>query len=458
MEDTLMLARLQFAITTIYHFFFVPLTLGLSLLVAIMQTKWLRSGNPEDRAMARFWGRLFLVNFGIGVVTGIVQEFQFGMNWSSYSSFVGDIFGAPLAIEALLAFFLESTFLGIWIFGEGKLSPKLHTASIWLVAIGSNLSAIWILIANSFMQNPVGFALNNGRAEMQDFLAIATNPHVLMQYPHVFFGGLTAASFFVLGISAWHLLRKPEGANASVFVSSFKIGAIAAIIGTLGVAGTGHIQGQELATMQPMKLAAAEGLYETANPAPLSLFSIIDEEAKTKTVNVEIPALLSIMVYNKPEGAVRGMNDIQKEYEQKYGPGNYIPPVTIAFWSFRAMVGVGSVMILLAGLALLFPFVLKKPLPRILLMVLPWTIALPYIGNSTGWMLAEIGRQPWIVHGLMTLKDAVSPGVSTTSVAISLVVFTLLYAGLIITTIKLFIHHTRAGITQSDLSNAAQSH
>jgi len=219
---------------------------------------WYKTGKAEYRALTKFWGRLFLVNFAIGVVTGIVQEFQFGMNWSNYSAFVGDIFGAPLAIEALLAFFMESTFLGLWIFGEGKISPRIHTASIWLVAIGSNLSAIWILLANSFMQHPVGFTINNGRAEMQDFFALATNPHIFLQYPHVFFGGLTAAGFFMLGISAWHLLRKPNNPTAAMFKTSFTLGAAAGLVGALFVCMTGHMQGVSLAKNQPMKLAAAE--------------------------------------------------------------------------------------------------------------------------------------------------------------------------------------------------------
>jgi len=458
MEDALLLARWQFAITTVYHFFFVPLTLGLSLLIAILQTKALRSGNPQDHALTKFWGRLFLINFGIGVVTGIVQEFQFGMNWSSYSSFVGDIFGAPLAMEALLAFFLESTFLGIWIFGEGKISARIHTASIWLVAIGSNLSAVWILIANSFMQNPVGYVLRNGRAEMQDFIALITNPHLFLQYPHVFFGGLTAAGFFMLGISAWHLVRRTTAANTGIFLKSFRMGALAGFIGALGVCATGHFQGQEIAITQPMKLAAAEALYETANPADLSLFSIIHEDERKETFNIHIPALLSFMTHNHFQGEVKGINPLNAEYQKKYGPGNYIPPVVISYWAFRMMVGVGCAMLFMAGLAILYPVILKKPLPLLLLGLLPWTIALPYLGNSAGWILAEVGRQPWLVFGVMKLENGVSPGVSANSVLISLMIFTLLYSALIFTTIKLFHHHAVAGITANDLAGTHEGH
>jgi cytochrome d ubiquinol oxidase subunit I len=453
MEEAVLLARLQFAITTVYHFFFVPLTLGLSILVAILQTQWYRTGNPQYRALTKFWGRLFLVNFGIGLVTGIVQEFQFGMNWSAFSAFVGDIFGAPLAIEALLAFFLESTFLGIWIFGEGKISPKLHLTSIWLVAIGSNISAIWILIANSFMQNPVGYVLNNGRAEMNDFFAVITNPHIFLQFPHVFFGGLTAAGFFMLGISAWHLLRRQDSANASIFLKSFRMGAVVGLIGALGVSGTGHPQGQQLAQIQPMKLAAMEGMYETSDPAGLSLFTVINEKTQEESFSIKIPSLVSMLVYNSPTGVVRGMRDIQTEYQAKYGPANYIPSVFLCYWSFRAMVGVGLALIGLGGLAVLLSVVLKRPIPRKLLIILPWAIALPYIGNATGWILTEVGRAPWVVQGLMRLDEGVSPGVPASSVLISLIVFTLVYATLILTTIKLFRHHSKAGITPADLSH-----
>lgn len=458
MDDAILLARLQFAITTVYHFFFVPLTLGLSWLVAILQTQWLRTGNNQYRALAKFWGRLFLVNFGIGLVTGIVQEFQFGMNWANYSAFVGDIFGAPLAIEALLAFFLESTFLGLWIFGEGKISPKLHAASIWLVAIGSNLSAIWILVANSFMQHPVGYVIQNGRAEMQDFFALILNPHVFLQFPHVIFGALATAGFFMLGISAWQLFHKSKAANTGMFLKTFKLGAVIGLIGAIGSSATGHLQGQELATMQPMKLAAMEAVYETADPAGLSLLSVVDEENRKEIFEFKIPSILSFLIYNKPYGIVKGMNQLQEEYEKEFGPGNYIPPVTISYWMFRAMVGSGMAMTGIAGLSVLLLFVWRRPIPKQLLMILPWSIALPYIGNSSGWILAEVGRQPWIVQGVMKLEQAISPSVGIISLWISLVVFTLLYAGLILTTLKLFHHHTVAGITANDLSGTSDSH
>ena len=264
--DALDIARWQFGIVTVYHFLFVPLTIGLTALVAILETAWVRTNKPEYLRLTKFFGRLFLINFALGVVTGIVLEFQFGMNWSEYSRFVGDIFGAPLAIEALLAFFLESTFLGVWIFGWDKLPRRVHTASIWAVAIGANISAFWILVANSFMQQPVGYALNTeaGRVEMTDFFKMITNPNVLVQFPHVFTSGITTGAFFVLGVSAWHLLRKRGDAERTDFFrQSFGLAAVYGIIGIVLVIMVGHTQAQHMVETQPMKMAAAEGLFES---------------------------------------------------------------------------------------------------------------------------------------------------------------------------------------------------
>lgn len=271
----LILSRLQFAVTTSYHFLFVPLTLGLGILVALMETFYVKTGNETYKTMTKFWGKLFLINFAMGVVTGLVQEFQFGMNWSEYSRFVGDIFGAPLAVEALLAFFLESTFLGVWVFGWDRLSKKVHLLSIWLVAISSNLSALWILIANSFMQEPVGFTLRNGRAEMTDFFALVTNPHVFYQFPHTVLSGFVTAAFFVMGISAYHLIKKN---HSDVFRRSFHIAVVFGIISTFGVTGIGHLQGMYLVKTQPMKMAAAEAHWNTENPAGLLLVASIDQQ------------------------------------------------------------------------------------------------------------------------------------------------------------------------------------
>lgn len=432
--DSLPLAQLQFAVTTVYHFFFVPLTLGLSVLVAVMQTIYYRTGNEVYKQMTRFWGKLFLINFAMGVVTGIVQEFQFGMNWSEYSRFVGDIFGAPLAIEALLAFFLESTFLGVWFFGWDKISKKAHLASIWLVAFASNLSALWILIANSFMQEPGGFVLRNGRAEMVDFLALLRNPNVWVQWPHVFAAGITTAAFFVLGISAWHLLRK---SNPDFFKKSVQIAVIAALIGSIGVAVVGHNQAQHMVQSQPMKMAAAEGLFNSESPASFSLLTIGTLDGRGEVFSIRLPSLLSLLAYNQLTGEVKGLNQLNAEYQQKYGPGDYLPPVPLVYWNFRLMVGAGFLMIALAALGLYLLLKNRLESSSLFLKILPVAILLPYIGTATGWLMTELGRQPWIVFGLMKTADGVSTSVDAFSVLITLVLYTVVYAGLMVVTIGL---------------------
>jgi cytochrome d ubiquinol oxidase subunit I len=429
--DALLLARWQFAVTTVYHFFFVPLTLGLSLLVALMETQYVRTGDETYRRMTRFWGKLFLINFAMGVVTGIVQEFQFGMNWSEYSRYVGDIFGAPLAIEALVAFFLESTFLGIWIFGWEKLSKRLHCAAIWAVAIGSNLSAFWILVANSFMQEPKGFVLRNGRAEMENFLNLIVNPHVWLQFPHVLAGGLCTAAFFVLGISAWHLL-KPQSRSLPFFQRSFRWGAVAGLIGIGAVSLVGHFQAQYLVHHQPMKMAAAEALWETENPAPLSIFSIFNEEEKRDIFSVKVPMALSFLAYNRFEGEVKGIKQLQAEAEARFGPGDYVPSVFLCYWSFRTMVGAGLAMGLVALAALFFAFKRGFKIPPLALWGTFGAILLPYVANSTGWILTEMGRQPWLVYGVLKTQDGVSTSVSVEMVATSLAIFTVLYGTLMV--------------------------
>jgi len=396
--DELMLARWQFGVTTVYHCFFVPLTLGLSILVAIMQTFYYRTGDDVYKQMTKFWGKLFLINFAIGVATGIVQEFQFGMNWSEYSRFVGDIFGAPLAIEALMAFFIESTFLGLWVFGWDKLRKGVHLTCIWLVAIGANLSALWILIANSFMQQPVGYVLRNGRAEMTDFLALVTNSHIFVQWPHVFFSGMVTTAFFVLAISAYHLLRKGE--HVEMFRRSFRMGLIYALISTISVMLVGHSQAQHMIKTQPMKMAAAEALWESEDPAAMSLFTIGNEAERRDVFAIKIPGMLSLLAYNRFTGEVKGIKNLQAEYEQTYGPGDYVPPVAVSYWTFRIMEGIGMAMALLAlfGLYLMWRNSLERN--PLYLRVLIWAVALPYLANSTGWLFTELARQPWIVFGL----------------------------------------------------------
>ena len=432
--DTLSLARTQFAVTTIYHFLFVPLTIGLSFLTAVMESVYVKTGDEKYKHMAKFWGRLFLINFSMGVVTGIIQEFQFGMNWSGYSRFVGDIFGAPLAIEALVAFFIESTFLGVWIFGWEKLSKKVHLLSIWLAALATSLSAFWILLANSFMQNPVGFVMNNGRAEMDSFLALLTNEHLLHQYPHVITGAWATAGFFVLGISAINLLG---GKQKDLFRKSMKFAAVFALVGSLLVAMVGHAQGQHLVEEQPMKMAAAEALWHTEDPAGFAVIAAIDEENGENTFEFVIPKMLSFMVYNSFEGEVKGIHDIQADMTAKYGEGDYIPPVTVCFWSFRAMVGAGGLMIVLALAALVLTRKENGIQNGLLLKAMGLGIALPYIANSAGWILAEMGRQPWIVYGLQTVYEGVSASVSGTEVLISLIGFAAVYTVLAVVDVYL---------------------
>jgi cytochrome bd ubiquinol oxidase subunit I len=438
--DPLILARLQFAITTIYHFFFVPLTLGLSILVALMETFYVRTGQDVYKRMTKFWGKLFVINFAIGVVTGIVQEFQFGMNWSEYSRFVGDIFGAPLAIEALMAFFLESTFLGIWIFGWDKLSKGMHAAAIWLVAISANISALWILVANSFMQEPVGYAIRDGRAVMVNFLDLLLNPNLAVQFPHTVLAGFTTAAFFVMGISAYHLLRKNE---VDLFRRSFQIAAMIGAISIVLVVLNGHSQTQHLVETQPMKMASAEALYDTESPASFSILTIGDLSQREEVFAIRIPRLLCLLSYNQLECKIKGINDLQKEYEATFGAGNYIPPVAIIYWSFRIMVGAGF---LLLGLALYALFMVMGDMvatrQRTLRLYL-YAIALPYIANTAGWVLTEVGRFPWLVYGLMRLEKGVSTVVGVGTVAISLVGFTLIYAALIVANVFLMVKYAK---------------
>ncbi|GIV63795.1 MAG: cytochrome ubiquinol oxidase subunit I [Chloroflexota bacterium] len=436
------LSQWQFAITSVYHFFFVPLTLGLSVLVAIMETIYVRTGSERYKRMTKFWGKLFIINFAMGVVTGIVQEFQFGMNWSEYSRFVGDIFGAPLAIEALLAFFIESTFLGVWIFGWDRLSKSLHAVAIWLVAVASNLSAFWILVANSFMQSPVGYAEEGGRLVMQQFSALLTNPYVWGQFPHTVFSGFTTAAFFVMGISAYHLLRRKQ---EDVFKPSFQLATVFGSLSILMVILIGHNQAQQMVKLQPMKIAAAEALLNTENPASFSVFSVVDQETMQEEISLRIPRVLSLLAYNRLDGEVKGILDLQKEYEQKYGPGNYIPPIGVSYWSFRIMVGSGFLMLAFAAYALYR--VLRNQLnaeTRWLNLFLP-AMALPYLANIFGWLLTEMGRQPWVVYGKLRTADAVSPNLTPGMVITTLLGFTIVYGLLMVADIYLLRKYAIAG-------------
>lgn len=433
--NPLPLARWQFALTTIFHWLFVPLTLGLSLFIALVQTWYVRTGDEKYKRIARFFGPILLLNFAMGVVTGIVQEFHFGLNWSEYSRFMGDIFGAPLAIEALLAFYLESTFLAVWYFGWDRLSKKVHLATAWLAALGTNISAYWILTANSFMQHPRGYVLQGGRALMADFFALITNPNIPYQFTHVFTAGLALAGFVVMAFAAWHLLK---GREKELFGLAFRWGARFALIGSLLVGVIGHFQGQFVLQAQPMKMAAAEALWETEQPASFLVIAIPNERAQTNVFEIRIPYLLSFLSYNNFTAKVEGIKDLEKAAIAQYGPGRYVPPVAINFYAFRIMVLAGLLMVLLAAMAV----ATKQPESRPgLLRILLWAPILPYLAGTTGWIMAEVGRWPWIVYGLLRIEDAISPNVSAGEVVFSLVILTGLYTVLSILAFRLAVKH-----------------
>lgn len=449
------LARLQFGTTIVYHYLFVPLTLGLVLLVAIMETFYVRSGNPVYKRMAQFWGKLFIINFALGVITGIVQEFQFGMNWSSYSRFIGDVIGASLALETLLAFFLESTFLGVWIFGWDRLSKKMHLATIWLVVLGSYLSTFWILVANSFMQHPVGYILQNGRAEMTNFWALITNPTLAYQTPHVVAGAITTGAFFVVGISAYHLLKKTK--DQEFYQRSMHMSLIVGLLSGIVSVIVGHIYGQYDILHQPMKMAAAEAIWNTQQPAALTLFAIPDAQTHTNLFSISIPYLLSFLSNWSFTSPVEGINQIQATYVHLYGPGNYIPDVLVAFYSFRAMLGIGLLMVLIAAVAL-FLFTWKKHLfnNHWVLRGLVASIVLPYIANTCGWLLGEMGRQPWAVFGLLKTVNAVSPSVTFAEVIVTLIAFFILYGILAVIDGYLLFKTARKGSSEEVTSAQTQ--
>ncbi len=411
--DPVFLSRLQFAAATMFHFLFVPLTLGLSILIAYMETRYAWSDDENYLRMTKFWGKLFLINFALGVVTGITLEFQFGTNWSRYSEYVGDVFGSILAIEASAAFFLESTFIGVWIFGWKKISAKAHAIVMWLVAIAGNFSAVWILIANGFMQQPVGYDIRNGRTELTDFLAVITNKHGLLEIIHVVPASLLLGSFFVMGISAYHLLKKQ---HTEIFLKSFRIGLVVGLVTSLFVGLTGDMHGVNVSKTQPAKLAAMESHWETTTQAPIVLFAIPDETQEKNKIEIgSIPGLLSFMGFHDFNAEVLGLRDIPKEER---------PPVLPTFIGFRTMVGLGTLFILL----MIYGWIRRNKLlesPNFLKIML-WSIPLPYIAMEMGWVVSEVGRQPWIVYNLMRTSDAASP-IAATQVMVSLTAFILVY-------------------------------
>lgn len=449
--DATELARWQFGITTVYHFLFVPLTIGLSFLVAGLQTAWVRSADEIAAAkwlqLTKFFGKLFLINFAMGVVTGIVQEFQFGMNWSTYSRFVGDIFGAPLAIEALLAFFLESTFLGLWIFGWDKLPKRAHLACIWIAAIGTVLSAYFILAANSWMQHPVGFTYNagKGRAELTDFWAVLTNKVALVTFPHTIAGAFLTAGGLVAAVALWHLIRRP-GADTDAYRSALRLGAWTTLASMVALLISGDVQGKIMTEVQPMKMAAAEALYETQQPAPFSLLTIGTLDGSKPVYQLEIPGVLSFLGTGSFDGKVEGINDLQMQYVAEYGSGDYRPIIPVTYWTFRLMILFGVLAALVALWALWAMRRGRAPKSKWLLrsgIVLP---LLPLAGNSVGWIFTEMGRQPWIVFSQLLTANSASPTVTSANVLTSLAVFTLVYGVLAVVEVGLLLRFARAGV------------
>ena len=454
--DNLDLARWQFAITTVYHFLFVPVTIGMSALVAWYHTGWVRRRREDDLRLAKFFGKLFTINFALGLVTGIVQEFQFGMNWSDYSRFVGDIFGAPLAIEALLAFFLESTFLGLWIFGWGRLPERLHAACMWAVHIGTLLSAYFILAANSFMQNPVGYRYNpeTGRAELTDFVAVLTNKVQLVTFPHVIAAAYMVGGAVVMGVGLWHMRRAPVGSDLPMYRSATRLGAVVTLVAGLAVAVSGDVQGKIMTEVQPMKMAAAEALYKSADhDAPFSLFTVGSLDGTQEKFSVTVPGLLSFLATGKFDGGVKGINELKSQYATTYGDsGNplvkdatYVPNIPLSYWSFRLMMGVGFAAMAAAAAVLWATRRDLVPQARWWRWLIQLTPLLPILGNSFGWIFTEVGRQPWLVFGLMATSTGVSPAVAAGEVVTSMVVYTLLYGILAVVEVKLFLSYMRAG-------------
>jgi cytochrome d ubiquinol oxidase subunit I len=443
------LARAQFATTSIYHFFFVPLTLGLGPIVAIMQTAWHRTGDRTWLRLTHFFGTLFLINFAIGVATGLVQEFQFGMNWSVYSKFVGNVFGAPLAIEGLAAFFLEATFLGVWIFGWNRLSPRLHLATLWIAVAGTWMSAYFILVANSWMQDPVGYRIVNGEAQLTSVWDLLSNRWAVYAFVHTILAGLTAGAAVVFGVCCWHFVR---GRNLEVFRPAAKLALIVLVPAACVNLWFGSHFGILVTELQPMKISAAEALWDTEQPASFSLFQIggFTEQDQTPSFSIEVPDLLSYLSTGSFNGKVVGLTELQRQYEARYGPGNFIPPVRTIYWSMRAMAYGGSFVALVAVVG---AFLLRKrrlERQRWFLWTAIVTMFVPFVASAFGWMLTEIGRQPWIVQGLLKTSDANSPAVSATWLIISLTVFVSLYLLLLVVDIWLMRRYAKLDPPEPD--------
>ncbi|GAB3616988.1 cytochrome ubiquinol oxidase subunit I [Okibacterium endophyticum] len=446
--DPLLLSRWQFGLTTIYHFLFVPLTIGMAATVAIFQTAWVRTGRVHYLQLTQFFGKIFLINFAMGVVTGIVQEFQFGMNWSDYSRFVGDVFGAPLAFEGLLAFFFEATFIGLWIFGWKKLPPRLHLASIWAVVVGSITSAYFILAANAFMQNPVGFAINEekGRAELTSIGEVLTNPVVLAAFPHTIFACFMVSAGLVISVAAWHLSRNQ---HLDTMRPALKFGMWAmAVSGVLTVLAGDQLSLTMVAT-QPMKMAAAEAMYNTSSgyDASFSLFTLGTPDGSSELFSIRVPYLLSFLSTHTFDGTVEGINNLQEQYVQLYGPGDYAPIVWVTYWSFRWMIALGLMHVFVAVVGLWITRKGRMPRQRWIWKVAIWSFPASLAAMILGWVFTEMGRQPWLVFGLLRTEDGVSPGVSGVEVLISLLAFTAIYGVLAVVEFKLIKKAAQTGLT-----------
>ncbi|WP_071458545.1 cytochrome ubiquinol oxidase subunit I [Bacillus massilinigeriensis] len=433
MDEVLILSRIQFAVTVVYHFLFVPLTIGLVILVAVMETRFAKTGDRMYRKMADFWGKLFTINFVLGVITGITMEFQFGTNWSEYSKYMGDIFGSPLAIEALLAFFLESTFFGIWLFGKDKISPKLRAFSMWMVALGTNISALWIITANGFMQNPVGYVIRDGRAELESFTALITNPYAWHMFFHTVISCYIVGSFFVMAVSAYHLLRKNE---TPFFKKSFKYGLIMAVFAATATPFIGHQSGVFATKIQPAKGAALEAVWETQEKMPFHIVQFPDAENEKNSIEgLSIPRIGSFLYTNSFDGKVTGLKDI---------PADERPNVPLVFYSFRIMVALGIFFLLASWFGVYLYRKNKLENSRRYLKMMLYSVLLPYVAINVGWIVAEAGRQPWAVYGLMKTAEGVSP-ISLSQIIFSLGSLVLFYTILLVADVYLLMKFARKG-------------
>ncbi len=416
--DAATLARIQFGFTAGFHFLFPPLTIGTAWIIFFMMTRYRSTGDEVYGRMVRFWLKLFAITFAIGVATGITLEFQFGMNWSEYSRYVGDIFGAPLAAEGIFAFFLESTFVGVLLFGWNRVSKKTLWISSLMVAVGSTLSAFWIIVANSWQQTPTGYQMIDGRAELADFAQAVFNPSTLPRYFHTVDAAIITGAFFVMGVSAWYLL---ERRHVEVARRSFRISLVTGLVASLLALGLGHWHAVQVAETQPAKLAAFEGLFETQKGAPALVFGIPDREAKTVHAAIEIPKGLSLLAFLDPDAEVKGLDAF---------PEDEWPPLLSTFFSFHLMVALGTIFILFTVVAVLLMWkgkLFEGPWHDKIMKAAIVLAPMPLLVNELGWVTAEMGRQPWIVYGLLKTKDAVSVAVPAWQVLASLIVFVVVY-------------------------------